>query len=87
MERLVRTIAIWVCGLAASAIVGGGIGSGISGVVGAIGDTSDAASNAEAWGIVAGLLGFTCARLWATSKPTPSVSRQRHWKACFRGAY
>ena len=77
MERLVRTmalvrtIAIWVCGLAASAIVGGGIGSGISGVVGAICATSDAASNAEAWGIVAGLLGFTCARLWATSKPTP----------------
>ena len=70
MER-VRTIAIWVSGLAASAIVGAGIGSGISGVVGAIGATSDAASNAEAWGIVAGLLGFTCARLWATSKPAP----------------
>ena len=49
MERLVRTIAIWVCGLVASAIVGGGIGSSNSGVVGAIGATSDAASNAEAW--------------------------------------
>ena len=71
MERLVRTIAIWVCGLTASAIAGGGIGSGISGVIGAIGDTSDAASNAQAWGVVAGLLGFTCARLWATSKPAP----------------
>jgi hypothetical protein len=70
MDRA-RTIAIWVCGLAASAIVGGGIGFGISGVVGAIGATSDVVSNAEAWGIVAGLLGFTCARLWATSKPKP----------------
>lgn len=53
-----RTVAIWVCGLLASAIIGG--------IVGARFDAPYTTDNAF-WGVIAGLLVFTCGRLWMTS--------------------
>jgi hypothetical protein len=50
----IRTVAIWICGLLASAIIGG--------IVGARFGTEDAV-----WGVIAGPLVFTCARLWLAS--------------------
>jgi hypothetical protein len=49
-----RTIAIWVFGLLASTIVGGMVGSRF-----------DTYSTDNAfWGMLAGIFGFICLRLW-----------------------
>jgi uncharacterized membrane protein YfcA len=56
---MVRTIAIWVFGLLASAIIGGFAGAHLS-------ETYDAALF---WGALAGMLAFACLRLWLA---TPS---------------
>jgi hypothetical protein len=53
---MARTVAIWISGLLASAIIGGGIGSHVHPYDG------------EASGAVAGLLAFTCLRLWVRSR-------------------
>jgi hypothetical protein len=58
-----RTVALWVCGLLASAIIGG--------VVGAHFD-APYRTDVAFLGIIAGPLVFTCARFWMTSgKPKP----------------
>ena len=54
-----RTIAMWVFGLLASAIIGGFAGT----VAGNLGGMSPYAAT-EAWGACAGMLTFACLRLW-----------------------
>jgi hypothetical protein len=75
----VRTVGIWVSGLLASFIVGAFIGSIFDHVysgVPAIGPPHlafMASFNANAlMGGIAGLLAFTCARLWLASGPNKS---------------
>jgi hypothetical protein len=58
-----RTVAIWISGLLASAIIGGFIGSTFDTVYGdGLGSIT---------GVLAGLLAFTCARLWLAGEPRP----------------
>jgi hypothetical protein len=61
---MARTIAIWVFGLLASAIVGGIIGARL--------DTGYGDGNGF-WGFLAGMFAFACLRLWLTpaSPKTP----------------
>lgn len=56
---MMRATAIWVCGLLACAIAGGGIGSLLH--VGPI-----STNNGLLFGPLAGMLAFACARLWIT---------------------
>ena len=58
---MARTIAIWVTGLLASAIVGAGIGSITAGIGSRF--HSDADTGALV-GTIAGAAGFACLRLW-----------------------
>jgi hypothetical protein len=64
-ERQMRTAGIWICGLAASAIVGGIVGSRFDETSSLYGGTIY-----WLWGTLAGLLTFACVRLWATSAKT-----------------
>ena len=50
-----RTVAIWVCGLLACAIIGGLIGSGLA---------PPYTYDWGVWGALAGMLAFACLRLW-----------------------
>jgi hypothetical protein len=56
-----RTIGIWISGLLASAIAGGFIGSTF--------DTVYGDGHGTIAGAFAGLLAFTCARLWLAGEP------------------
>jgi hypothetical protein len=56
---MARTIAIWIFGLLASAIIGGFAGS----LAGRLGGMSPYAGT-ELWGALAGMFTFACFRLW-----------------------
>ena len=61
---MARTIAIWIFGLLASAIIGGLVGSRLQPMY---------SYDWEVWGALAGMFTFACLRLWlaAPSKPPP----------------
>jgi hypothetical protein len=64
-EQKMRTAGIWICGLLASAIVGGIVGSRFDETSSLYGGTIY-----WLWGILAGLLTFACVRLWTTTATT-----------------
>jgi hypothetical protein len=62
---MARTIAIWIFGLLASAILGGMAGGRL--------DTGYSDANAF-WGVLAGMFAFVCLRLWLAG-PSPKNSK------------
>jgi hypothetical protein len=63
--KYVRTFFIWLTGILASAIVGGGVG-----------DYLQPYGSGGFWGILFGAFAFTCARLWLAEKKALRNTKQ-----------
>jgi uncharacterized membrane protein YfcA len=63
---MARTIAIWVFGLLASAIIGGLVGSRLATSYG---------SDEGFWGVLAAMFAFACIRLWLGGSSWPEDAK------------
>lgn len=67
---MMKTVALWITGMAASGIFGGFVGMALAGVAGDGGNSAmmTAAQSGILFGAPAGIFTFICARLWAHNK-------------------